>query len=478
MTENTTNSSRRERRRQAQPLLARAVANNAGSFGRGVAIAAAASGMLASSAVAANAVPQDDQDAPAQRTESGAIPGQELTDYLPGTRGAIEQLAAQKGVGESLLFQQLVSDQDFVADNGELDHGAIVDQVESQDEPQAESRDEDAEENSGSDQTLDDYLPGTRGVVEELAELEGESPEAEFEALISNDAYVADNGELDHQALVSRVAELSGQNESAEQESEQEAPAEQEAEQEQAPAQPEQAPAEEDSSQQSSASLDAYLPGTRGLVEELAQLEGASASAKFQELVNDSSYTDGGILDHAALQSRVAELSGSNDDAGQQQAEAQAETDVEVQVEENEGEARVSATAGAGADTEPDPEPEPSTGSASGAVAAAYAGVGTPYVYGGKDQSGWDCSGFVAWAYAQAGHKIPSHTGGIQGASNLRWTDNPQPGDIVVQNGGGHVAIYVGNGQFIGAQNSGTGTVQYSYDSRPYNTHVGYLTLR
>lgn len=472
MTENTTNSSRRERRRQAQPLLARAVANNAGSFGRGVAIAAAASGMLASSAVAANAVPQDDQDAPAQRTESGAIPGQELTDYLPGTRGAIEQLASQKGVGESLLFQQLVSDQDFVADNGELDHGAIVDQVESQDEPQAESQDEDAEENSGSDQTLDDYLPGTRGVVEELAELEGESPEAEFEALISNDAYVADNGELDHQALVSRVAELSGQNEAADQESEQEAPAEQEAEQEQAPAQPEQAPAEEDSSQQSSASLDAYLPGTRGLVEELAQLEGTSASAKFQELVNDSSYTDGGILDHAALQSRVAELSGSNDDAGQQQAE----TDVEV--ETNDEGAGVSAAASVDDEPAPQPEPEPSTASASGAVAAAYAGIGTPYQWGGKDQSGWDCSGFVAWAYAQAGHTIPSHTGGIQGANNLRWTDNPQPGDIVVQNGGGHVAIYVGNGQFIGAQNSGTGTVQYSYDSRPYNTHVGYLTLR
>lgn len=468
MTENTTNSSRRERRRQAQPLLARAVANNAGSFGRGVAIAAAASGMLASSAVAANAVPQDDQDAPAQRTESGAIPGQELTDYLPGTRGAIEQLAAQKGVGESLLFQQLVSDQDFVADNGELDHGAIVDQVESQDEPQAESRDEDAEENSGSDQTLDDYLPGTRGVVEELAELEGESPEAEFEALISNDAYVADNGELDHQALVSRVAELSGQNESAEQESEQEAPAEQE----QAPAQPEQAPAEEDSSQQSSASLDAYLPGTRGLVEELAQLEGTSASAKFQELVNDSSYTDGGILDHAALQSRVAELSGSNDDAGQQQTTRASSDDGQDQ------ESPQSVLSSTDNDPKPEPKPEPSTGSASGAVAAAYAGIGTPYQWGGKDQSGWDCSGFVAWAYAQAGHKIPSHTGGIQGASNLRWTDNPQPGDIVVQNGGGHVAIYVGNGQFIGAQNEGTGTVDYSYETRPYNTHVGYLTLR
>lgn len=467
MTENTTNSSRRERRRQAQPLLARAVANNAGSFGRGVAIAAAASGMLASSAVAANAVPQDDQDAPAQRTESGAIPGQELADYLPGTRGAIEQLAAQKGVGESLLFQQLVSDQDFVADNGELDHGAIVDQVESQDEPQAESQDEDAEENSGSDQTLDDYLPGTRGVVEELAELEGESPEAEFEALISNDAYVADNGELDHQALVSRVAELSGQNESAEQESEQEAPAEQE----QAPAQQEteQAPVEEDSSQQSSASLDAYLPGTRGLVEELAQLEGTSASAKFQELVNDSSYTDGGILDHAALQSRVAELSGSNDDAGQQQAEAQAETDVEV--ETNDEGAGVSAAAS----VDPQPEQQESSSVARGAAANWAVNKiesGAEYDLGANGPYYYDCSSFTQSALAAAGISIDRTTDDQYAGGQSVSLDNLRPGDLVFWGSGGnphHVAVYTGGGEVAHARNPTAGVnvtdLYYAYEN-------------
>lgn len=456
MTENTTNSSRRERRRQAQPVLARAVANNAGSFGRGVAIVAAASGMLASSAVAANAVPQDDQDAPAQRTESGAIPGQELSDYLPGTRGVIEQLAAQKNVGESLLFQQLVSDQDFVADNGELDHGAIADQVESQDA--------DAEESTGSDQTLDDYLPGTRGVVEELAELKGEAPEALFETLISTPDYVAENGELDHQALVARVAELSGQNESAEQEAEQQAPAEQETEQ-QAPAEQEQAPAEEDSSQQSSASLDAYLPGTRGLVEELAQLEGTSASAKFQELINDSSYTDGGILDHAALQSRVAELSGSNDDAGQQQAE-QPESQPQSQPQSEQE-----------SDSQPEQQPQTAVASTvSGASAANWAvnkiASGAAYDLGSTGPYYYDCSSFVQAAHASEGVSIPRTTDGQYAGGQSVSLDNLRPGDLVFWGSGGnphHVAVYIGGGDVAHARNPTAGVtvtdLYYAYDN-------------
>ncbi len=98
----------------------------------------------------------------------------------------------------------------------------------------------------------------------------------------------------------------------------------------------------------------------------------------------------------------------------------------------------------------------PVVGSGHAAVAAAaYAGIGHPYVWGGTSTSGWDCSGFVQWAYAQAGISVPR----TNQWSGMVQTSNPQPGDLVVQNGGVHVGIYVGNGMVISALNPSAGTV-------------------
>ena len=44
---------------------------------------------------------------------------------------------------------------------------------------------------------------------------------------------------------------------------------------------------------------------------------------------------------------------------------------------------------------------------ASGLAGIAYTGIGNPYVWGGTTPSGWDCSGFTQWVYAQAGISIP-----------------------------------------------------------------------
>ncbi|WP_255434608.1 C40 family peptidase [Auritidibacter ignavus] len=124
--------------------------------------------------------------------------------------------------------------------------------------------------------------------------------------------------------------------------------------------------------------------------------------------------------------------------------------------------------------------PEAPENAASGAmgqvVSAAYSGVGTPYVWGGKTPAGWDCSGFTSWAYAQAGISIPSSTSAILGSGKFVRTSSPQPGDLVFQNGGGHVGIYVGNGQMIGAQNPSVGTLLHSVNRNPlmgYYTYVG-----
>lgn len=126
---------------------------------------------------------------------------------------------------------------------------------------------------------------------------------------------------------------------------------------------------------------------------------------------------------------------------------------------------------------EPEAQPAPTaSGSLGGVVSAAYSGVGKPYVWGGKTPAGWDCSGFTAWAYAQAGITIPSSTSAILGSGQFVRTSSPQPGDLVFQNGGSHVGIYVGNGQMIGAQNPSVGTILHSVDRNPlmgYYTYVG-----
>lgn len=114
------------------------------------------------------------------------------------------------------------------------------------------------------------------------------------------------------------------------------------------------------------------------------------------------------------------------------------------------------------------------SGKMSAVVSAAYSGIGRPYVYGGKTPAGWDCSGFTAWAYAQAGISIPSQTSAMRHSGKFTRVSTPQPGDLVFQNGGTHVGIYVGNGQMIGAQNPSVGTILHSVSRNPLMGYYRY----
>lgn len=88
--------------------------------------------------------------------------------------------------------------------------------------------------------------------------------------------------------------------------------------------------------------------------------------------------------------------------------------------------------------------------------------VGYPYVYGGTSPSGFDCSGFVQYVYKQFGYNI-NRTATAQLADGVAVSyDELQPGDIIYFGYGStasHVGIYIGGGQFVHAQNSGTGVV-------------------
>lgn len=103
--------------------------------------------------------------------------------------------------------------------------------------------------------------------------------------------------------------------------------------------------------------------------------------------------------------------------------------------------------------------PAASSGNASrdAIVATAMSGLGGSYVWGGKSYRAWDCSGFTSWVFAQHGIKLTAYTYAMK--DELRPTFNPQPGDIVFQNGYSHVGIYLGDGKMISALNPTNGTL-------------------
>jgi cell wall-associated NlpC family hydrolase len=87
-------------------------------------------------------------------------------------------------------------------------------------------------------------------------------------------------------------------------------------------------------------------------------------------------------------------------------------------------------------------------------VAKKYQGV--PYVFGGSDPSGFDCSGFTMYVYAQFGIALP-HSAGRQSSGGTRIPASAAlPGDLVFMDGSGHVGIYLGGNMMIDAGTPGT----------------------
>jgi peptidoglycan DL-endopeptidase CwlO len=90
-----------------------------------------------------------------------------------------------------------------------------------------------------------------------------------------------------------------------------------------------------------------------------------------------------------------------------------------------------------------------------GVVAIAMQYLGTPYVYGGASPSGFDCSGFVMYVYAQVGVSLPHNAAAQYGHGTPVDRSQLQPGDLVFFNGLGHNGIYIGGGSFIHSPHTG-----------------------
>jgi cell wall-associated NlpC family hydrolase len=109
-----------------------------------------------------------------------------------------------------------------------------------------------------------------------------------------------------------------------------------------------------------------------------------------------------------------------------------------------------------------------------GVVGVALSYQGTPYVWGGESPSGFDCSGLVAYSYAQVGVSLPHSSYAQYGVGVSVPRDQLQPGDLVFFDGLGHVGLYVGGGMFVHAPHTGTVVQVSSLDSGWYaSSYVG-----
>jgi len=110
----------------------------------------------------------------------------------------------------------------------------------------------------------------------------------------------------------------------------------------------------------------------------------------------------------------------------------------------------------------------PTSTQADKAVAFAYAQLGKPYVYGATGPSSYDCSGLVQAAWAAAGVSIPRTT--FEDWDSLPHIPVSQmvPGDLIIYDGEGHVAIYVGNGYIIDAPHTGAFVERVPYNESWY----------
>lgn len=154
------------------------------------------------------------------------------------------------------------------------------------------------------------------------------------------------------------------------------------------------------------------------------------------------------------------ESQAEKDRKAQEQAEAEAQAQAQAAQSQAQAQTQAEAQTASRSSERVDISSVPTApASATGQALADYAlqFQGYPYVSGGNTPSGWDCSGFVQWVFAQFGVSLPHYSGAQMSVGTAVGSiAEAAPGDIIVSTQ--HAAIYIGNGMVINALNPAQGT--------------------
>jgi len=128
----------------------------------------------------------------------------------------------------------------------------------------------------------------------------------------------------------------------------------------------------------------------------------------------------------------------------------------------------------------PAPKPDYSSGSKIDTVVSyAKSMVGGAYVWGGSQFGATDCSGLVMLSFAQVGINLPHYAASQALYGTTVSYNNMKKGDVIFFGGASissiyHVAIYIGDGKMVHAQNTATGIVisNVEYFSRYNNITI------
>ena len=103
--------------------------------------------------------------------------------------------------------------------------------------------------------------------------------------------------------------------------------------------------------------------------------------------------------------------------------------------------------------------------------------IGVPYVFGGTSPSGFDCSWYVRYVYANAGIYLPRTADAQYEVGYPVAMSDLSAGDLVFfstyEYGPSHVGIYLGEGSFINASSSRGVAIDSLYSSYWGSCYIG-----